>query len=371
MVKLVVVCATGLVAFAFPRLLIAAGVPLLNWIQSMGTFVGAAKDWIDPDIALWSLTLILAFFLYGVEVWKHPAQRVWEGVFKWGKVQTDAETIKQFRLLEKQRDSSRKHAAPKLVVLHDKPRDTEPWPKHDGYNVKFRVYNDSDVRAEKVGGRIRPLEFLEEGNWQPYAHDFAGEPLATRNGKSEFDLSGGDEESVYIARRPTRSGESIQLCYAKSGIPNTIPLKPAWRVGIRLVSNNAPHKDAVFQLRVSSDQSLVGMLIDDTAVDELTRRKKKAEYISGIYAESVEVRNIAFSLQVLNSITRDKMNDLQPQLLNEIRDLAPERSINLDTINFYNENDQPPCLLSEPDRTQAMAFSDVLRRVMKILDDYK
>ena len=101
---------------------------------------------------------------------------------------------------------------PKLVIQHDKPRDTEPWPGLNGYSVKFRVLNDSEMRAKRVGARIRKLEFLEKGQWRSYGHDYADLPLATRDGRSEFDLQGGDEESVYIARRPTRSGEPVELC---------------------------------------------------------------------------------------------------------------------------------------------------------------
>lgn len=203
--------------------------------------------------------------------------------------------------------------SPKLVILHDKIRDTEWWPKHDGFNVKFRVYNDSDVRAEKVGGRIRTLEFLQEGEWRPYAHDFAGEPLATRIGKSEFDLRGGDEESVYIAKRSTRSGESIQLCYARHGIPNTISLKPAWRVGIRLVSDNAPHKDAVFQLRISDDGSLVGTLLDGEPVEETCAAKAQRDvwlldaihFVAFGSWERREWNDLGGSLEILYTAAKD------------------------------------------------------------------
>ena len=153
-------------------------------------------------------------------------------------------------------------STPNLVILHDKLRDTEWWPSEDGFNVKFRVLNDSDVRAKGVSVCIRSLEFLEGGRFRPYGHDYAEVPLATRDGKAEFDLRGGEEESVYIAKRSIISGESIQLCYARDGIPNTIPLKPAWRVGIRIIANNSPHKDATFELRVSADGSLVGTLLD-------------------------------------------------------------------------------------------------------------
>lgn len=162
---------------------------------------------------------------------------------------------------------------PNLLILHDKLRDTEWWPSGDGFNVKFRVLNDSDVLAKKISSQIRTLEFLQEGKWRTYGHDYAEVPLATRDGKAEFDLRGGEEETVYIARRSVKRGERIQLCYARDGIPNTIPLKPAWRVGIRLVSDNAPRKDAVFELRVSSDESLVGTLLGDGMADELAQPK--------------------------------------------------------------------------------------------------
>lgn len=52
---------------------------------------------------------------------------------------------------------------PKLLVRHEKIQDTEPWPENDEYNVKFRVYNDSDVPAKGVSGRIQDLQYLEGG----------------------------------------------------------------------------------------------------------------------------------------------------------------------------------------------------------------
>lgn len=150
---------------------------------------------------------------------------------------------------------------PNLVILHDKQRDTEPWPQNDGYNVKVRVYNDSGERAVGVRVRIRTLDYLANGQFRPYGHDLSDVPLATREGAGQFDVPGGDEKTVYIARRPLTQGSSIQLCYARE-VPNTIPGEHTWRVGIRIVANNASHKDASFQLRVSDDGSLIGTLLD-------------------------------------------------------------------------------------------------------------
>lgn len=194
--------------------------------------------------------------------------------------------------------------------------------------------------------------------------------MATRGGNAEFDLRGGEEEHVYIARKSLKPGEDIQLCYAADGIPDTIPLKPAWRVNVRLVLNNAPHKDATFQMRVSSDGSLVGMLLDDETADELTRRKRRTSYVRDIYAEAVKLRNTAFSLRVLDAKSERQMDSIEEQLVAEMYDLAPERSINLETINTFNERDHPPCLLQELNRGRALAFSEVLARVMKILGEY-
>ena len=161
--------------------------------------------------------------------------------------------------LDKQSERGR---SPKIVILYDKIRDVERRSSGDGYNVKFRVYNDSDVRLEGGRVRIRTLEFFEGDRFKPYGHDLIDVPLSTREGGGEFDLPGGDEKSVYIATRGLEPGANIQLCYARP-VPNTIPHKPAWRVGIRIIANNSPHKDATFELRVSADGSLVGTLLND------------------------------------------------------------------------------------------------------------
>ncbi len=115
----------------------------------------------------------------------------------------------------------------------------------------------------------------------------------------------------------------------------------------------------------------MGTLLDDVTADEITRRKKRASHVGDLYAEAVELRNNAFSLKVLDAKSERQMGELKNQLLVEMRDLAPEQSITLETINVFHESDQPPCLLQELDRPRAMGFSEFLRRVMGILGDYK
>ncbi len=71
-------CAAGLLSYAFPRLLIAAGVPLDAWILKMGTWLGASADWFNADLAIWVFTVILGVVLFGVETWWRPFQRFWQ-----------------------------------------------------------------------------------------------------------------------------------------------------------------------------------------------------------------------------------------------------------------------------------------------------
>lgn len=88
---LLTACAAGLVSFAFPRLLIAAGVPLDVWILKIGIWLGAAPDWVNVDTAVWLFTLILGFVLFGIESLLHPLQRFWR--FVTGVNQTKAQPV--------------------------------------------------------------------------------------------------------------------------------------------------------------------------------------------------------------------------------------------------------------------------------------
>ena len=69
--------ASGLISFGLPRILVGAGIPLDAWFITMGQALGAAANWIDPEMALWVITLFLGLLLFGFESWKHPVQRFW------------------------------------------------------------------------------------------------------------------------------------------------------------------------------------------------------------------------------------------------------------------------------------------------------
>lgn len=100
-----------------------------------------------------------------------------------------------------------------------------------------------------------------------------------------------------------------------------------------------------------------------------TERQLRAFRISNLYAEGVELRNRAASLRVLDAATQARMDELQEWLAKEMRDLAPEQAINLDTLNTYKLEDHPPMVLQDSKRT--LEFSEFLRRVQHILAGYK
>lgn len=89
--------------------------------------------------------------------------------------------------------------------------------------------------------------------------------------------------------------------------------------------------------------------------------------IDSLYAKAVEVRNKAASLRVLDAATESKMNELQDQLLQRMREVAPMRAINLNTLNTFDPRNHPRMLLQDPLRT--LVFSEFLLRVKAILDD--
>ncbi len=100
-----------------------------------------------------------------------------------------------------------------------------------------------------------------------------------------------------------------------------------------------------------------------------TTLKSKAHKISKLYAEGVELRNRAASLRVLDVASETKMNEIQAQLLEQMRDLAPIQAITLETLNIYNPNNHPKMILQDPKRT--LEFSEFLLRVERILERYK
>ncbi|MCH8112735.1 MAG: ParA family protein [Proteobacteria bacterium] len=105
------------------------------------------------------------------------------------------------------------------------------------------------------------------------------------------------------------------------------------------------------------------------ADSEAAARKARTGRIGDLYAEAVEFRNHCATLRVLDVASEAKMDDLQAQLKKEIRIFAPERAINLDTLNMYNPQIHPKMVLEDPERT--LQFSEFLRRVSLILDDVR
>ena len=99
------------------------------------------------------------------------------------------------------------------------------------------------------------------------------------------------------------------------------------------------------------------------------RQKKRARIIGGLYAEAVKLRNHAMSLRVLDAGTETKMDELQEELVERMRDLTPEQAINLDTLNLYDQAAHPRMALQDPKRT--LEFSELLLRIKKILERYR
>jgi len=98
-------------------------------------------------------------------------------------------------------------------------------------------------------------------------------------------------------------------------------------------------------------------------------RENRANRISEIYAEAVELRNRCASLRVLSAADESTMDDLQNRLIVQMRDLAPEQAINLVTLNTYDPRHHPQMVLQDPKRT--LEFSELLLRIKKILERYR
>lgn len=195
--------------------------------------------------------------------------------------------------------------------------------------------------------------------------------------ESSVILDGQEEEFfdvVWVPVQHYNAGPDIDqliLCYANPEFANRIPCKTC-EFHFSARGRDITPSTADFRLDVPENGgALFYQVKDGKPVDESTKGKLKARKIDEIYAEAVNVRNNAFTLRGLDHATRTKMDDLQSKLLSEMRDIEPFKSINLNTINKYNEHDHPPCILQVSDRPRAMAFSEFLIRVMRILDDYR
>ncbi len=74
------IAAMGIFGYFVPRILVGAGVPLDEWAAALGQLLGAPTPWMEE----WGLTIIglaVGAILSGIEVWWHPAQRIWRKIF--------------------------------------------------------------------------------------------------------------------------------------------------------------------------------------------------------------------------------------------------------------------------------------------------
>ena len=98
-------------------------------------------------------------------------------------------------------------------------------------------------------------------------------------------------------------------------------------------------------------------------------RRRFARKIDGLYKLGVKTRNDAFSRRVISKDLREEMQQIRHQLIKSMSHLAPERTITIDTLNFYDVSQHPDCnLANDPDRKFAHEFSEVLVRVQRALE---
>ena len=65
----------------FPRILVAAGVPLDEWAQCGGMLMGVA---VNADVIMWGAVALFAVILTGIEAWWSPFKRMGVRVFSTG-----------------------------------------------------------------------------------------------------------------------------------------------------------------------------------------------------------------------------------------------------------------------------------------------
>jgi hypothetical protein len=98
-------------------------------------------------------------------------------------------------------------------------------------------------------------------------------------------------------------------------------------------------------------------------------RQSKASEIGRLYARAVALRNHAASLRVMDAATESEMNEIQGQLIINVRDISPEQTINLETLNIYDRKNHP--MLFRLNSNRAFEFSEFLRRIQMILEKYQ
>lgn len=62
-------CASGLIGYVFPRLLVELGVPVDSWIVAMASWLSPHSLQLTPTAALWLASFIIFVALYGFALW--------------------------------------------------------------------------------------------------------------------------------------------------------------------------------------------------------------------------------------------------------------------------------------------------------------
>ena len=109
----------------------------------------------------------------------------------------------------------------------------------------------------------------------------------------------------------------------------------------------------------------------DEIEDEPTSRKRKVQHIGEIYDHAVEFQNSVSNLWTLDEKTLRRIDDLQEQLISEIYGFAPEETINLRAMMQTLLINHHTCLIQVSNKTRVLVFREFLRRVLRILKDYK
>lgn len=74
MMKILRVCGAGVLGYVFPRILVAAGVPLERWANSIGGRISGLNTLISLDVTLIVIGLFFAIILMTVEFWWSPIE---------------------------------------------------------------------------------------------------------------------------------------------------------------------------------------------------------------------------------------------------------------------------------------------------------
>ena len=127
-------------------------------------------------------------------------------------------------------------------------------------------------------------------------------------------------------------------------------------------------EDKVLRQEISEFAKELDKLVTQGDQQKMAPHKDPIEEIAYLYPQAVELRNHAASLRVLDAETQSKMDELQHQLLERVRKIAPRQAINLATLNTYDPRNHPRMALQDPKRT--LEFSEFLRRVMTILESH-